>query len=49
VLTDQAGKTHRPAARASVPVIPLAKDAWMLGIGLGLLIDALTDRPRRSD
>ncbi len=25
---------------------PLAKDVWMLGIGLGLLIDALTDRPR---
>jgi hypothetical protein len=27
----------------------LAKDVWMLGIGLGLLIDALTDRPRRPD
>jgi hypothetical protein len=27
---------------------PLAKDVWMLGIGLGLLIDALTDRPRSA-
>jgi hypothetical protein len=26
---------------------PLAKDVWMLGIGLGLLIDALTDRPSK--
>jgi hypothetical protein len=26
--------------------VPLAKDAWMLGIGLGLIIDDLTDRPR---
>ena len=24
---------------------PLAKDVWMLGIGLGLVIDDLTDRP----
>ena len=24
--------------------IPLAKDAWMMGIGLGLVIDDLTDR-----
>ena len=28
--------------------IPLAKDVWMLGIGLGLVVDALTDRPRRD-
>lgn len=26
--------------------IALAKDAWMTGIGLGLVIDDLTDRPR---
>jgi hypothetical protein len=26
--------------------IPLAKDVWMLGIGLGLVVDALTDRPQ---
>ncbi len=23
--------------------VPLAKDVWMLGIGLGLVIDALTE------
>jgi uncharacterized membrane protein YphA (DoxX/SURF4 family) len=27
--------------------IPLAKDAWMMSIGLGLVIDELTDRPGR--
>ena len=27
--------------------IPLAKDAWMMGIGLGLVIDDLTDRVAR--
>jgi hypothetical protein len=35
--------------RPSPQGVPLAKDVWMLGIGLGLLIDSLTDRPRRSD
>jgi hypothetical protein len=29
--------------------IPLAKDAWMMGIGLGLVIDDLTDRPAKDD
>jgi hypothetical protein len=29
--------------------IALAKDVWMMGIGLGLVIDDLTDRPRQSD
>jgi hypothetical protein len=29
--------------------IPLAKDAWMMGIGLALVIDDLTDRPRPKD
>ena len=29
--------------------IPLAKDAWMMGIGLGLVIDDLTDRPGPKD
>ena len=29
--------------------IPLAKDAWMMGIGLGLVIDDLTDRLAKSD
>lgn len=30
--------------RPSPQGVPLAKDVWMLGIGLGLVIDALTDR-----
>ena len=29
--------------------IPLAKDAWMMGIGLGLVIDDLTDRVGPKD
>jgi hypothetical protein len=29
--------------------IPLAKDAWMMGIGLGLVIDDLTDRTGPKD
>ena len=29
--------------------IPLAKDAWMMGIGLGLVIDDLADRLDASD
>jgi hypothetical protein len=33
--------------RPSQQGTPLAKDVWMLGIGLGLLIDALTDRPHK--
>jgi uncharacterized membrane protein YphA (DoxX/SURF4 family) len=28
---------------------PLAKDVWMAGIGLGLIIDGLTDRPRKDN
>jgi uncharacterized membrane protein YphA (DoxX/SURF4 family) len=28
---------------------PLAKDVWMLGIGLGLVIDDLTNRPGNGD
>ena len=28
--------------------IALAKDSWMMGIGLGLVIDDLTDRPDKS-
>ena len=27
--------------------IPLAKDAWLMSIGLGLVIDDLTDHPAR--
>ena len=29
--------------------IALAKDAWMLGIGLGLVIDDLTDGPEKDN
>jgi hypothetical protein len=29
--------------------IAIAKDVWMLGIGLGLVIDGLTDRPGEDD
>ena len=29
--------------------IPLAKDIWMAGIGVGLIVDALTDRSRSKD
>ena len=29
--------------------IALAKDSWMLGIALGLVIDDLTDRPNKSE
>ena len=29
--------------------IALAKDVWMMGIGLGLVVDDLTDRPEKSD
>ena len=32
----------RPTQRG----VPLAKDVWLLGIGTGLVIDALTDRSR---
>ena len=28
---------------------PLAKDVWMMGIGLGLVIDDLTDRPAKGN
>jgi hypothetical protein len=35
--------------RPSQQGIPLAKDVWMLGIGLGLVIDALTERSHHSD
>jgi hypothetical protein len=28
--------------------IPLAKDAWMVGIGLALMVDEAAERTRRS-
>jgi hypothetical protein len=38
------GMTKEDGIRPSQQGIPLAKDVWMLGIGLGLTVDALTDR-----
>ena len=35
----------RPTAQGTA----LAKDVWMMGIGLGLLIDDLTDRPGNGE
>jgi hypothetical protein len=39
------GMTKQDGIRPSQQGTALAKDVWMLGIGLGLVIDALTDRP----
>jgi hypothetical protein len=36
--------TNEDGIRPTHQGIPLAKDLWMLGIGLGLTIDGLTDR-----
>jgi hypothetical protein len=37
--------TKEDGIRPSQQGTALAKDVWMLGIGLGLVADALTDRP----
>jgi hypothetical protein len=34
--------------RPTQPGIPLAKDAWMVGIGLALMVDELAERASRS-
>ena len=34
------------SVRPSQQGIPIAKDVWMLGIGLGLIADAISERPR---
>jgi uncharacterized membrane protein YphA (DoxX/SURF4 family) len=39
------GMTRQDGIRPSQQGTALAKDVWMLGIGLGLIVDALTDRP----
>jgi uncharacterized membrane protein YphA (DoxX/SURF4 family) len=39
------GMTMEDRIRPSQQGTALAKDVWMLGIGLGLVVDALTDRP----
>jgi hypothetical protein len=36
--------TKDDGIRPSQQGTPLAKDVWMLGIGIGLTIDGLTDR-----
>jgi uncharacterized membrane protein YphA (DoxX/SURF4 family) len=38
------GMTKEDGIRPSQQGTPLAKDVWMLGVGVGLLVDALTDR-----
>jgi hypothetical protein len=38
------GMTKEDGVRPSQQGTPLAKDVWMLGIGIGLVVDALTDR-----
>jgi hypothetical protein len=38
------GMRLEDGVRPSQQGIPLAKDAWLLGIGLGLVIDSVTDR-----
>jgi uncharacterized membrane protein YphA (DoxX/SURF4 family) len=38
------GMRLEDGVRPSQQGIPLAKDAWLLGIGLGLVIDSITDR-----
>lgn len=40
------GMRREDGVRPTQQGIPLAKDAWLLGIGLGLVIDSLTDRSR---
>jgi hypothetical protein len=39
------GMTRQDGVRPSQQGTALAKDVWMLGIGVGLIVDALTDRP----
>jgi hypothetical protein len=38
------GMRREDGVRPTQQGTPLAKDAWLLGIGLGLVIDSLTDR-----
>src|ERR1700685_4652138 len=42
------GMRKEDGIRPSQQGTPLAKDVWMLGIGIGLVVDALTDRPART-
>ena len=38
------GMRKEDSLRPTQQGIPLAKDSWMLGIGVGLTLDGLTDR-----
>lgn len=38
------GMRMEDGVRPTQQGIPLAKDAWLLGIGLGLVVDSITDR-----
>jgi uncharacterized membrane protein YphA (DoxX/SURF4 family) len=42
------GMRQEGSLRPTRQGVPLAKDIWLAGIGLGLLADALTDRPRTA-
>ena len=37
--------TREDGVRPTQQGTPLDKDVWMLGIGVGRMVDALTDRP----
>jgi hypothetical protein len=40
---------HEPGSpRPTQQGTPIAKDVWMFGIGLGLVVDAVTSRVRRA-
>ncbi len=38
------GMRKEGSLRPTQPGVPLAKDAWLVGIGVGLMADGLTDR-----
>lgn len=42
------GLRREGSLRPTQQGVPLAKDVWMLGIGAGLMIDAITDRPAKA-
>jgi hypothetical protein len=42
------GMRDEGSLRPTQQGIPLAKDAWMVGIGLALMVDEVTERTRRS-
>jgi len=41
------GMTEEDGVRPTSKGVPLAKDVWMLGIGLGLMLDGLTPKRKR--